>query len=493
MPGKDAQFPNDDPFDIGDDFEEPQAGNRPASGARKATPGEIFSQSFHGSDNAGDFLGLDTEFEMDTGSSGTLRLSGDGSAPFAHDPGHALPEAHVPTVHGQHAAHHEPDPYAAVQTEEEAVQAAAPHRFYEASPESGLDEEYDDESLPQDLYATEDLEAALAETQPQKSRSPILVLAAFVVGLVAVGGFAFGPDLLQYVPGLSGNETANRAAPAPRTASHPKPAVDDAGAASGGETGATEDPTVATAESAAAPLTDGGPSTGSPDPAAGGIESGEPVAALPEGGEARPSTRVPFWEDVVPDTGEPASGSRPAPSSRPSVVPQDGSTQSVDPAVGTDFPNLVGLRWAESNDLDMVWRGEDVPMEAIQSPSPIMMPRVGPVRVHMASGELFDGRLYAMGENRVWIDAEPGRIGLDGERVTRIERLVAVETTTGDQALIVAGNRVKVSVPGGVMFGRVLSVEDESVTLLTDEGGRVTVKHAVVEPVGSPRAFVVSR
>src|SRR5262245_973985 len=39
------------------------SGNRPASGARRATPGEVLSQGFHqGAQNAGDFLGLDTEF-----------------------------------------------------------------------------------------------------------------------------------------------------------------------------------------------------------------------------------------------------------------------------------------------------------------------------------------------------------------------------------------------------------------------------------------------
>jgi len=38
------------------------SGNRPASGARRATPGEVLSQGFQGAQNAGDFLGLDTEF-----------------------------------------------------------------------------------------------------------------------------------------------------------------------------------------------------------------------------------------------------------------------------------------------------------------------------------------------------------------------------------------------------------------------------------------------
>src|SRR5262245_17042261 len=39
------------------------SGNRPASGARRATPGEVLSQGFQGgAQNAGDFLGLDMEF-----------------------------------------------------------------------------------------------------------------------------------------------------------------------------------------------------------------------------------------------------------------------------------------------------------------------------------------------------------------------------------------------------------------------------------------------
>ena len=41
----------------------PESGNRPASGARQILPGEAFTQDFFkGSENAGDFLGLDAEF-----------------------------------------------------------------------------------------------------------------------------------------------------------------------------------------------------------------------------------------------------------------------------------------------------------------------------------------------------------------------------------------------------------------------------------------------
>ena len=58
-------YPPTNPFGAseGEANEDPNHGNRPASGARQVSPGEVLSQGFDGADNAGDFLGLDTGFD----------------------------------------------------------------------------------------------------------------------------------------------------------------------------------------------------------------------------------------------------------------------------------------------------------------------------------------------------------------------------------------------------------------------------------------------
>src|SRR5215510_1194851 len=62
MAADESNLPPDQGLPSDLDTASPFQGNRPASGARRATPGEVLSQGFQGAQNAGDFLGLDVEF-----------------------------------------------------------------------------------------------------------------------------------------------------------------------------------------------------------------------------------------------------------------------------------------------------------------------------------------------------------------------------------------------------------------------------------------------
>ncbi len=150
-----------------------------------------------------------------------------------------------------------------------------------------------------------------------------------------------------------------------------------------------------------------------------------------------------------------------------------------------------------SDQLELIWRGAEVPLDAVNAPAKTMMPKVGNVRVFTTTGDVFEGRLYAVGQGRVWIDAAPGRVGLDGARVERIEVLPPL--ADGQQAagvnadLALGGKQVRVRVPGGMLSGRVLKQDGEEVTLALADGGRVRVKTSDVQEVGSSRAIVVRR
>ena len=133
-------------------------------------------------------------------------------------------------------------------------------------------------------------------------------------------------------------------------------------------------------------------------------------------------------------------------------------------------------------------------MEAIHSPARTILPQVGEVRVFMTTGEIFEGRLYAVGGGRVWIRSGPGEIGLDGSLVERFQSLAGegVEPSLVAEG-VATGKRVRVEVPGGSMFGRVLKSDGESVVLLTDGGGQVTVASEAVHGIGNGRTYVVHR
>lgn len=427
------------------DTASPYSGNRPASGARRATPGEVLSQGFQGAQNAGDFLGLDTEFTA----------SQDPNQAF----GTPLDLVPPPTLGGDVGSGFDPSyaqgavPEPAPLPEGDAVQefAEAPSAF----------------EFGEDLGSDEGEFAPLSE--PVSSRKPMLV-GVLVAAALGAGGLFYGPGLYSRYFGAK-----TEVAQAPST---------NAGKPTRSATPAP----VATESAGVAPVVD-------PLPAF------EPVAATPDLEEPAPvvsssaSTHVgqatsPVEEPLVPSVVEtPKAGE-----DSPAVA----SLGALPSASSASFPDLAsaGFDWASEDRLELIWRGSEVPLEAVKAPAKTIMPRVGSVRVFTTTGDVFDGRLYAVGQNRVWLDTEPGRVGLDGDKVERIEVLPPMPEgtrTPSDPGLIAGGKRVRVRVPGGMLYGHVLKLEGEDVTLALTDGGRVRVKSSDLEDLGPGRAVVIGR
>ena len=132
-----------------------------------------------------------------------------------------------------------------------------------------------------------------------------------------------------------------------------------------------------------------------------------------------------------------------------------------------------------------VWNETRVPLEEISRATRLATPRIGRVRVTLLSGELFEGRLNAVGEGCVWIDTSYGRMGLNGTLVKSVERLdVAEEGTAGVR-------RVRVNAPGGMLTGTLESDDGANASILLDSGARMTVPSSDVSPLGeSPKDTV---
>lgn len=158
-----------------------------------------------------------------------------------------------------------------------------------------------------------------------------------------------------------------------------------------------------------------------------------------------------------------------------------------------------GLRRATADDLAGVWEGSVIPMDSIPAPSRLLTPGVGRVRVVIQQGEIFEGRLYAVGQNRIWLDTDLGRLALLSQQVQRIEHLGSPGGTPGlgspgSQEL--AGlPRVRVHTPGGTFYGKVIARDDIRVTLITDEGARVMLESGNIEsaPLGMRSVVVKPR
>jgi hypothetical protein len=435
--------PPDQGFPAGLDNSSAFSGNRPASGARRATPGEVLSQGFQGAQNAGDFLGLDTEFTA----------SQDPNQGYAGSPLDLVPP---PGTYAPDASGYAPVPEPAPLPASDPVQdfAQAPSAF-----EFGEDLGSDESALAEDEEGT-----------PRK-KTPLALVGVLVAGLIA-GGVFYGPTLYQqFVPTT---EVAEHPPGWQEKPTRPKP----------------ETPAEPAPESAPTAKT---PNAKTPEPLVASkptVPASEPHSTAPKSGEPH----APLGQDpVAPKGDESIQSALAGPLASPSpAVPVAGATTTPRKASFPDFA-VKGYDWASEDQLELIWRGTEVPLEAVNSPAKTLMPRVGNVRVFTNSGDVFDGRLYAVGQGLVWLDGGPGRIGLDGSKVERIEVLPPEPQGTKPSEELAGGRHVRVKVPGGMLYGSVLKAEGEDVTLALETGGRVRVKASDIQDLGSGRAIVVGR
>jgi hypothetical protein len=160
------------------------------------------------------------------------------------------------------------------------------------------------------------------------------------------------------------------------------------------------------------------------------------------------------------------------------------STFRVPPPSATPIPGAV--RRATEDDFANMWREEAVPLEAISGTVRLRTLNVGQVRVILDSGEYFEGQLYAVGQDRVWLDLDLGRIAFEAGSVRNITRIArpAASKTPGQKRPDLSGlPHVEVRLPGGWMPGRLVGREGNTITLVTDDGIRMVIESDEVRPI----------
>jgi hypothetical protein len=219
----------------------------------------------------------------------------------------------------------------------------------------------------------------------------------------------------------------------------------------------------------------------------------------PKPAEAAPSTNVPAptGADELAEGPESARGKRGAARPRngaPMVGPlplnrRAGAASGRKPAA----PQRV-LQVATERDLENVWSGTEAPLAEAQRPTRLATPNVGRARVVFRTGEIFEGELVAVGEQRVWLRTKHGELGLDAARVGSVVRIAPGDTPTlgaaGSQKL--AGlQRARVKTPGGMLTGRIIEQDAERTTLITDAGARIVLRSREVEVLGEKPAVQI--
>lgn len=124
-----------------------------------------------------------------------------------------------------------------------------------------------------------------------------------------------------------------------------------------------------------------------------------------------------------------------------------------------------------------IWPHRTIPKAKMDKDKFVLTPHVGQVRVVFDGGETIDGRLHGVGQNRIVLDSHLGRLTLDGRRADRIDRLGRRSSRPTSNRVSTKGlDLVRVKADGGVFQGHLLSREGGKVTLLLEQGMRITLE-----------------
>lgn len=159
------------------------------------------------------------------------------------------------------------------------------------------------------------------------------------------------------------------------------------------------------------------------------------------------------------------------------------------PSVASPF------REASESDMALIWLGTTIPIDVVDEPRKVLTPEVGRVRVQLHGGDVYDGKLYAVGERKVWLELNGARMALLSWQVQRIDHIEA-EGRPGAagrrESLSQVGlERVRVRTDGGVFYGRLMKRDGDEVTILSPEGARMSFRGATVESAGLSHTRIV--
>jgi hypothetical protein len=448
------QAPDEDAehFDL-DGPAQPSA--RPVSGTYHA-PHEA-DPDWQGTTGATDFLGLDGDLRLDphataTPMEGYPGLSSSGEAP-------AL-DSWLMEIEGGVDA-----PPGSEQLDEAGLEDAV-------SAESTSDEELEEAAAP----------------RPRAGVVAQLAMVVFVVALAGGGAWYWQHHNHEAAPVEVATRPTPKSTPKPKlpapahgtnpdAPAGPSTAVTpgtDANPSAGPTTGTNADP-----ESAVLPTIT------IPDP-----DSVVPPTAGPDGTAVATDThgtREPATTDTTIDTAPPPLTITfpPAPTPKPTAPTTPVATTPRPLSKGATMPGTV--RRATEADYADLWRETRIPTELFQGDRKMRTLNVGRVRALVIGGEYFEGTLYAVGQNRIWMDLDLGRISFEATTVRELAQLPplpADKNAKTKKADDLAGlPHVEVRLLGGSVTGRLVGQDGRRVTLITDDGLRTVVESDDVRPV----------
>lgn len=505
------------------DAEDPTAltGSRPAQNARQVASTSDVDTEWRGADEAADFLGLDQELRG-------VDASPVPAMPHASDAQHFAPPAGVASADVE-SAH----------TQTSAESLGSLFSTLEGAPVGAGDDPLAPDLATPDPFSFE--ESSFAETPKKRGVSWYAVRGVAALVLVSLGLYTY---TTYFQPAGEVQIPTTAKAPVRRTPPVGTPSGQDTSTARTSDDSTSDDSTSDDLDTISAQSSRSQDSelasttTGDSDDALGRIARGETLESAlmpsPEFEQWMRDNNRSVWHgrDALAEfqgRGGAQGGSElfdplgqwdSIPALRDAIAAADRSSvahegsdafadASQDSTTGTSVVRLnehageeaprpapnSRLRRATAGDLAGIWEGSTIPVESIDASTRMLTPSVGRVRSILHGGEVFEGRLYAVGQGKVWLDTELGRLALVSDQVQKLEQLASPDGTpvlgqAGSETL--AGlPRVRARTPGGMFYGKVTANDGKTITLITDEGARITLDAPIIEPVPASRTVIV--
>ncbi len=474
--------------------------NRPAANANLSETVDATTEEFEFSDDADDFLGLESEVEeleaassnedeseanFNVSESGELDISDGWLLEVASEENSAPVQEASSEIESADSDQIEGLVETAIASAELGEEVFDTDTLVEDGSESEFDDDFEhdqDEETEDDFDAEYDEEFDEDENaEPASFLSKKMVLIGFCAGILGTVGLL----MTSSEPGddVSGVELASGTPTAPVTpveASGAETSVENTNTADS-TTDATEAESTEPIEDVlegllAAPMEDAAATESEPITFGEGSDlamSADSIAAVPSLPSLPSMPDMESVEFATPDA----------------EAPRSVLTKLAEGAENGDISGFMEFTPASGS--GFIWTGEEVPTASISTKGRILTPAVGLVRATMHSGELFEGNLYAVGSDRVWIEMGLGRVGLDGKKIQKIVRVVE-ESRDGGTPEPTLGQRVRIRAAGGVLYGKVKSREGSRVTIVTDKGARITLLDPQIEPIGRLSGLVLN-
>lgn len=180
----------------------------------------------------------------------------------------------------------------------------------------------------------------------------------------------------------------------------------------------------------------------------------------------------------------------PPPAPEPQTTDTSGTTgRAESKPVTPPAPAPLPVGTDADSGVVVLWNSTEIPHEHIRGAARMQTPNVGTVRLTTKDAETFSGRLLSVGQGKVWLQIDPlGKLAFDTSTIQELVLPSKSNSPAPVKGALTIGSWAKSISEGGTLYGKIVALNDKTGTLQLENGARLTVELARLEPAKPPAA-----